>query len=305
VAAFVGGRIRSVAALARQGITTMTSPNLHRHLKSDLLLGMFEQSPVAMSLYDRSGLQVAMNNAQVVLFGVKPEQWIGRFNMLTDPQLIASGSVERHQRVMNGETVVTPPHSIIGRLSGIEDNLTEEHWIEAIYAPIGDGAGEVTHLLAVLRDVTREIAQGKEIEQAASALESQRAIIESLSTPVVQVWEGVLAMPLVGSIDSQRAMRIMEDLLTAIAERKAECVIIDITGVPVVDTQVAQYLIQAAQASMLLGCEVALVGIGVELAQTLVHLGVDFHTLNTLVNLQAGIAWAFSRRGLQVVRAGA
>jgi rsbT co-antagonist protein RsbR len=110
-------------------------------------------------------------------------------------------------------------------------------------------------------------------------------------------------MPLVGSIDSQRATRIMEGLLTAIAECKAECVIIDITGVPVVDTQVAQYLIQSAQASRLLGCEVALVGIGVEMAQTLVQLGVDFRTLNTLVNFQAGIAWAFTMRDLQVVRA--
>ncbi|MBV9790517.1 MAG: STAS domain-containing protein, partial [Chloroflexi bacterium] len=73
------------------------------------------------------------------------------------------------------------------------------------------------------------------------------------------------------------------------------------TGIPLVDTQVAQYLIQTAQASKLLGCEVALVGIGVEMAQTLVQLGVDLRQLTTLANLQAGIAWAFTRYGMQVV----
>lgn len=281
----------------------MTTNDQHKYLDAALLLDIFEQSPIAMSLYDRSGLQVAINKAQAVLFGMKPELWIGRFNMLTDPLLVASGSVERHQQVMNGETVTTPPISIIGRLSGIEEHLTEERWIEAIYAPIRDSTGEVTHLLAVLRDVSREIAQSKEIQQATSEINSQREMIESLSTPVVQVWEGILAMPLVGSIDSRRATRIMEGLLATIAERKAGCVIIDITGVPIVDTQVAQYLIQSAQASRLLGCEVALVGIGADMAQTLVQLGVDFRTLNTLVNLQAGIAWAFARQGLRVVRA--
>lgn len=281
----------------------MTTNDQHKYLDTALLLDIFEQSPIAMSIYDSSGLQVAINKAQAVLFGMKPELWIGRFNMLTDPQLVASGSIERHQRVMNGETVTTPPLSIIGRLSGIEEHLTEERWIEAIYAPIRDDTGKVTHLLAVLRDVSREIAQSKEIQLAASEIDSQREMIESLSTPVVQVWEGILAMPLVGSIDSRRATRIMEGLLTAIAERKAECVIIDITGVPIVDTQVAQYLIQSAQASRLLGCEVALVGIGAEMAQALVQLGVDFRTLNTLVNLQGGIAWAFARQGLRVVRA--
>jgi PAS domain S-box-containing protein len=281
----------------------MTTNNLHNYLDTALLLGLFDHSPIAMSVYDRSGLQVAINKAQAVLFGMNPEQWIGKFNMLTDPQLIAAGSVERHQRVMNGETVINPPHPIIGRLSGIEEHLTEERWIEAIYAPIRDDAGTVTHLLAVLRDVSREIAQSKDIERAASQIDSQRAMIESLSTPVVQIWEGILAMPLVGSIDSQRATQIMEGLLTSIAERNAECVIIDITGVPIVDTQVAQYLIQSAQASRLLGCEVALVGIGVEMAQTIVQLGVDFRTLNTLVNLQAAIAWAFNKLGLRVVSA--
>lgn len=270
-------------------------------LDNEQLAAVFEQCPLAISVYDHTGLQVAANAAQAAMFDIRREEWIGRFNMVTDPQLRATGSAERHQRVMAGETVVIPPHPFDARASGHQVDAADERWAEAIYAPLRAGGEGVTHLLAVLRDVTREVAQGRVIELAQSEIASQREMIESLSTPVVQVWEGILAMPLVGTIDSARAMRVTESLLTAISEMQAECVIIDITGVPVVDTQVAQYLIQSAQASKLLGCEVALVGIGVEMAQTLVQLGVDFRTLNTLVNLQAGVAWAFARRGLRVV----
>ncbi|NTW01620.1 MAG: STAS domain-containing protein [Oscillochloris sp.] len=170
-----------------------------------------------------------------------------------------------------------------------------------MYAPLRNKQGIVTHVIAQLRNVTDEILQKQMIAEAQAEVAFQRAIIESLSTPVVQVWEGILTMPLVGTIDSRRATQITESLLSAIAERQAECVIIDITGIPLVDTQVAQHLIQTAHASKLLGCEVALVGIGVEMAQTLVQLGVDLHLLNTMANLQAGIAWAFRRRGMYIV----
>ena len=264
-------------------------------------MALFEQSPVPTTIFDHTGLQVATNTASMTLFGVRPEDTVGRFNMLTDPQLAATGSVENHRRVMQGETIVMPPHSYNAREYQDQGDVGEERWVEAVYSPLRDASGTVTHLVAMLRDVTNEIAQKKAITAAQAEIASQRVLIESLSTPVVQVWEGILAMPLVGTIDSGRAMQVTESLLTEIVEQQAECVIIDITGIPLVDTQVAQYLIQTAQASKLLGCEVALVGIGVEMAQTLVQLGIDLRQLTTLANLQAGIAWAFTRYGMQVV----
>ena len=264
-------------------------------------IAFFEQIPIPMSVYDHTGLQVAMNAAHAALFKIRPEDRVGRFNMVTDAQLAAAGSAERHQRVMRGETLVLPPHPYNARVSRQQASAADERWIEATYAPLRDECGVVTHLIALLRDVTEEIAQSKAIATAQAEITSQQAIIESLSTPVVQVWNGILAMPLVGTIDSRRAMQITESLLSTIAQQQAEYVIIDITGIPLVDTQVAHYLIQTAQASRLLGCEVALVGIGVEMAQTLVQLGVDLRSLNTMANLKAGVAWAFSRRGMQVV----
>ena len=264
-------------------------------------IALFEQAPIPMSLYDHTGLQVAMNAAHAALFNIRPEDRIGRFNMVTDAQLAAAGSAERHQRVMQGETLVLPPHAYNARVSRHQPSAADERWVEATYAPLRDECGVVTHLIALLRDVTAEIRQSKAIAAAQAEITSQQAIIESLSTPVVQVWDGILAMPLVGTIDSRRAMQITESLLSTIAEQQAEYVIVDITGIPLVDTQAAHYLIQTAQASRLLGCQVALVGIGVGMAQTLVQLGVDLRTLNTMANLQAGVAWAFNQREMQVV----
>lgn len=288
----------------------MDTYELYSRLTFEQLIDVFDQVPLALSVYDRTGLQIAINKAHINLFKVNPQEMLGHFNMATDPQLVASGSAERFARVMRGETIVTPPHTYDARQSGYQDaEAIGQRWYEGTYAPVRNQAGEITHMLAVMRDVTREIEQSASIAAAQAEIANQRdeivgqqAIIESLSTPVVQVWTGILAMPLVGAIDSRRATQITEGLLMAVSEQQAECVIIDITGVPVVDTQVAQYLVQTAYACRLLGCEVALVGIGVEMAQTLVQLGVDLRALNTMSNLQAGIAWAFSRLNMQVVQ---
>jgi rsbT co-antagonist protein RsbR len=102
-------------------------------------------------------------------------------------------------------------------------------------------------------------------------------------------------MPLIGHIDNARSAQIMEELLTGVQKYQADFVIIDITGVPVVDTAIANHLIQAAQAVSLLGAQCVLVGISSEVAQTLVQLGVDLSQLATRGNLQAGIAYAMAR----------
>jgi len=275
----------------------MSAQLIHSSIPTEMFKTLFEQSPIASSLFDREGIFVAMNATHAHIFQLDPQQVLGRFNMLTDPQLVASGAVERHRRVMEGEIVVVPPHSFDARLVG----GVGESWVEAIYAPLRNAEGAVSHLMAFLRDVTQEIKQAQEIDLARREIQSQQAMIESLATPVIQVWDGILAMPLVGAINGQRAMYITETLLTSISENQADCAIIDITGIAVVDTQVGFYILQAAQAAKLLGCDVALVGIGAEIAQTLIQLGVDMQSITTLANLQSGIEWAFTRHGMRVV----
>lgn len=132
-------------------------------------------------------------------------------------------------------------------------------------------------------------------------VELQRRTLSELSTPVIKVYENVLVLPLVGAIDTERAKRIMEELLLGITRHQAELVIIDITGVPVVDTAVANHLIQTIKAARLLGARSILVGISGEVAQALVHLQIDLSGVVTRSNLQAGIEYALEQMGLEIV----
>jgi rsbT co-antagonist protein RsbR len=132
------------------------------------------------------------------------------------------------------------------------------------------------------------------------ALEAQSRLIQELSAPIVPIHEGVLVLPLVGAVDSRRASQIMESALEQIVAYQADVLILDITGVPVVDTGVANYILQMARAVTLLGSRVILVGIGAEIAQTIVQLGVELRDMTTLANLQAGIAYALALQGFAI-----
>jgi rsbT co-antagonist protein RsbR len=127
-----------------------------------------------------------------------------------------------------------------------------------------------------------------------------RSTISELSTPIIPVYDGILVLPLVGSIDSRRAGEITERLLEAVTAYHAQMVIIDITGVPLIDTRTAHHLLMTTRAAALLGSRVILVGIGPEIAQTIVQIGIELPGLITLANLQAGIAYALERRGLGI-----
>ena len=135
-------------------------------------------------------------------------------------------------------------------------------------------------------------------EEMQRALSTQAQLVETvrqLSTPVVPLMEGIIFLPLVGHMDSDRARQTAETLLLGVQEHRARVVILDITGVPVVDTQVAQGLVQAAQAVHLLGAEAVLVGIMPDVAQTMVGLGIDLTVLVTRADLRSGLEYAVDR----------
>lgn len=121
-----------------------------------------------------------------------------------------------------------------------------------------------------------------------------------LSTPVVKLWDGVLALPMIGTLDSARTQIVMESLLQRIVETGAEVAIIDITGVPTVDTLVAQHLIKTVTAARLMGADCIISGIRPQIAQTIVHLGVDLGDVATKATLADAFAVALQRRGLAV-----
>ncbi len=128
-----------------------------------------------------------------------------------------------------------------------------------------------------------------------------REILE-IATPVVRLWEGVLLAPLIGTLDSSRTQRVLESLLQAIVQNASSVVIIDITGVPALDTKTSQHLIETASAVRLLGAQMIVTGMRPAIAQTLVHLGVDMADITTRSSLAAGLARAFDMLGLEAVR---
>lgn len=132
------------------------------------------------------------------------------------------------------------------------------------------------------------------------ALGRHQAAIRELSTPVIRVYERVLLLPLVGAVDSHRAQQVMESVLLHIVEAQAKCIIIDIAGVPVVDTRVADHLLKTTAAVRLLGAQVILTGITAQVARTMVQLGVDVSAMSTVSRLSDGIELALSIVGKEI-----
>ncbi len=140
------------------------------------------------------------------------------------------------------------------------------------------------------------------VEQRERIIRQQQEAIRELSTPVLQVRERLLILPIIGVIDSQRARQLTEQLLRGIRDNRAKVVVIDITGVPSVDSTVANHLVQTVDASRLMGAMVIVTGLSAEIAQTLVTIGVDLSKMKTVGDLQGGIEEAERLLGYQIVR---
>jgi rsbT co-antagonist protein RsbR len=165
------------------------------------------------------------------------------------------------------------------------DGLARESWLS-------------NELLDKLGLYTTEVYQKVREE----VIQRQQQEMLELSTPVVKLWEGILALPLIGTLDSQRTQVVMESLLQRIVETGAAIAILDITGVPTVDTLVAQHLIKTVTAARLMGAECIISGIRPQIAQTIVHLGVDLGDVTTKATLADALAVALQRTGLSVTR---
>jgi rsbT co-antagonist protein RsbR len=161
---------------------------------------------------------------------------------------------------------------------------------------LADATWEINVILDKLGLYTTETYQrGRE-----EVISRQQQELLELSTPVVQLWKGVLALPLIGTLDSARTQVVMETLLQAIVETGSAIAIIDITGVPIVDTLVAQHLLKTVAAARLMGADCIISGIRPQIAQTIVHLGVDISDVITKATLADAFAIALSRVGLSI-----
>lgn len=243
------------------------------------------------------------SNQLVSLVQANVQYWITSLET-GDPQPLFQGTLSQVSMYIDEGISIDTLMTIV--------NVIRQHiWqLMGKFYSAGDWDMDVVELVERwLHEVRRTIISGynKHFEEASErlaererAIEAQSRLIQELSVPIVPIHEGVLVLPLVGAVDSRRASQIMESALEQIVAYQADVLILDITGVPVVDTGVANYILQMARAVTLLGSKVVLVGIGAEIAQTIVQLGVELRDMTTLANLQVGIAYALAQQGYAI-----
>lgn len=166
--------------------------------------------------------------------------------------------------------------------------------------------GLETGVNLLISDMGEEVSKSRrradELEDKLKVIEDQRKAIEELSTPIIKIWDQVLVLPLIGALDTRRSQKLTEALLTEIAATQTRVTIIDITGVPTVDSAVANHLIKTVSAVRLLGAQCVITGIRPEVAQTIVHLGVDLTEVETLSNLGEGLKHALSKLDYRITK---
>lgn len=176
------------------------------------------------------------------------------------------------------------------------ERLEEEGHVEGYEIEARTQTGDTVDLLLtgsleddVVTGYAMDVTEQRQLEQKTA---EQAAAILELSVPIVQIWDGVTLATVIGTLDTERAQRLTEDLLTEITESESEVALIDITGVPSIDTATAQHLIDTVNAVTLLGSDVIITGINPEIAQTLVHLGLSMNDIMTKSSLSEGLKLA-------------
>jgi rsbT co-antagonist protein RsbR len=217
---------------------------------------------------------------------LRPEEFLGKnVRDVFPPELAQKTKENLNEALETRETVVW-------RYQGIKGKETRE--FEARYIAAGDN-----EVLIISRDVTDQHRAEEALRQRLvdeQIIAAQQQVLDEISTPFLELGDHVVLMPLVGAIDTRRAQQMMETLLEGVGRTSANTAILDITGVRVVDTQVAQALVQAAHAVKLLGTRVVVTGIRPDVAQALVHTGADLSGIVTKGSLERGIAYATSRQ---------
>jgi rsbT co-antagonist protein RsbR len=235
-------------------------------------------------MLDRDGLIRSWNTGAQALKGYLPEEVIGKsVDMFYTDEDRQSGLAARELQT----AARTGRFEFEGWRVG---KAGKRFLANVVLQPMRDAAGTLTGYVKVARDLTDRVEREKLVLK-------QRDEIMELSTPVIQVWDKVLALPIIGTLDSQRAARLTESLLQRIATEEAEFVIMDISGVPTIDTQVAQHLLKTVQGARLMGAQSILSGVRPETAQAMVHLGIELGSLHSRATLRDALQLALRLRG--------
>lgn len=279
---------RADLAVAYQRLQTELAERRYMEESLRRYVAIAEQTTDGMAFVDKDTRFTMMNAAFRRMVGLAPDEDVSGLRFAdvhpawAMEQIINEGiPMAIREGVWSGETAMR--HCTTG----------EEIAVSKVILAHKLDDGSVDFFSTVLRDISH-LRQAEEERNALQQqiIDAQSAALQELSAPLLPISDHVVILPLIGTIDTQRAQQVMETLLEGVSQHGADIAIVDITGVQVVDTQVANALVQSAQAVQLLGAKVVLTGIGPTMAQTLVHLGADLSTIVTRSNLQAGIAYA-------------
>jgi PAS domain S-box-containing protein len=243
----------------------------------------------AIIMLDTGGHVLTWNSAAERMKGWKANEIIGQhFSRFYTSEQLAGGRTQ-----LELETATAK-----GRFEDEDWRVRKDgsrFWANVIITALRDAEGNLRGFGKVTRDLSeRRLSEQRITQQAAE-------IMEMATVPIVPIWEGVVLAPLIGMLDSQRSQKLTERLLTRITESGAQVALLDITGVPSIDTNTAQLLIETISAVRLVGAEVVLTGVRPVIAQTLVHLGIDLSNVLTRSGLAAGLRMALATLNLAVM----
>lgn len=277
--------------------TQETEARLRVIEKQQLRLRMFsmavEQASDGLAIADMDGALKFVNLAWAKMHGYDVEELYGQ----SLDMFYTRAQLEKELEPFNKQLKKTGANQgEVGHKK--KDGQTFPTWTTTVV--LKDTEGKESGLLVTVQNITERKKREIELAEKLELINQQREAIEELSTPIIKIWDQVLVLPLIGTLDTKRSQRLTEALLTELATTQSKVAILDITGVPTVDSAVANHMLKTISAVQLLGAQSVITGIRPEVAQTVVHLGVDLSNVITLSNLAEGLKWALDHLELEI-----